>query len=266
MTVDGGCVRGLMHESLASPSSIPLTVIAKQGFRAGPPLFAAPSLVDLLGLLHGVGVYPDLDECDRFRDLRDTCWLDVQDPGNSLMVAALVDEPCMLTNSITAALVTTTEIGISVANSGSCPKGEPPGPNLSLLAIPLRALPSDEITVILQHPGIPAHTAKMMVDLRQPLDIHTDVRVRATEVISSIESAERDAIQRVPPGHTVTFQRVGTNRWSDTALGCSVEGQTYQPADAKGFVVFMRGSDQPQLAMEYHVSGPTVVFCGRVAY
>jgi hypothetical protein len=183
------------------------------------------------------------------------------------MIAALIDEPCMLTDSVNATLAAaTSEITITVINSGSCPKGLPPSPSLSLIAIPLSVLPAAEMTINLLHPGIPAHSGKMMVDLRQPLDVHSDLPARISEVIASISTSEKDASNRLPPGQAVSFLWIGSNRWTDTGLGCPVQGQAYQPTDARGFVVFLRGTDQPQMAMEYHVSGPNLAFCGRVAY
>ena len=266
LAVVEGCGPNLSPTAIATPPALPVTVLVNQGYVAGPLLVAAPSLTDLLAMVHGIGVRPGLDECQRFQDLRPSCWLDVKDPGDSLLIAALINEPCMLTNSVSAALSSTNEISVTVINSGSCPGGIPPGPSLSLLAIPLSVLPTDEITLDLVHPGIPAHSTRMMVDLRRPLDVHTDVQARIHDVDTAINAAQQDALKRITPGQTVTFLGIGTNRWADTSLGCPIQGRAYPPADARGLVVFMRGSDQPQLAMEYHWSGSTLTFCGRVPY
>jgi hypothetical protein len=259
-----GCGGG----EVPSPS-ISLTKLSHEGFEGGATqLVAAPSLPDLLGLLHGVGVFPSLDECNRFRQFRAQCWLDVKDPGNSLMVAGLVDLPCKATDSTSATMSATTELTITVANSGDCGRGSgmAPLPFLSLMAIPLSALPADEITVRLLHTGVSVPVAKMMVDLRRPLNVHSDVLGLTTEVIAAHTTAMADAGTRVVYPGQVSLLAIGTNRWTDTALGCLIPGQKHAPSDARGYVVFLRGSDQPQLAMEYHVSGTTVAFCGRVAY
>jgi hypothetical protein len=116
------------------------------------------------------------------------------------------------------------------------------------------------------HVGITTPIAKMLVDLRRPLNVATDMQARMNEVIAADAAATSDALDRVPPGQSVLLWSIGTSRWTDTGLGCPVQGQAYQPADARGFVVFIMGSDQPQLAIEYHVSGPNLAFCGRVAY
>lgn len=275
LTVVVGCGRNLLPAAVATPtsvataSSIPVTELTHEGFLFGaaqPALLAAPSLADLLGLLHGVGVFPRLEECNRLPQLRAQCWLDVKDPGNSLMVAAAVEEPCMVTNSVTAALTATNEIDVTVVNSGSCGQGGmAPLPFLSLLAIPLSALPADEITIKLLHTGVATPPAKMMVDLRRPLNIYADVQTRMNEVLAAITAATNDAMNRVVFPAQFSFLAIGTDRWSDSGLGCPIPGQAYTPADARGYVVFLRESDQPLLAMEYHVFGATLVFCGRVA-
>jgi hypothetical protein len=168
-----------------------------------------------------------------------------------------------VTDSVTAALTATNEITITVVNSGRC-GGVPALPTLSLLAIPLSALPADEITVKLLHPGMPTYSAKAMVDLRQPLDIHTDLPARISDVKTAISAAERDARSRVAPGQAVSFLAVDADRWTETGLGCPVQGKAYQPADARGFVIFFSSTDQAQ-PMEYHISGANLAFCGRVA-
>lgn len=269
-TIVAGCGRGLAPAAVVTPPSIPVTELTQEGFLFGagqPALMAAPSLTDLLGLLHGVGVFPGLDECNRLPQVRAQCWLDVKDPGNSLMVAAAVEEPCMLTNSVTAALSATDEVTITVVNSGSCGHGGmAPLPSLSLLAIPLSALPADEITVKLTHTVVATPPAKMMVDLRRPLNIYTDAQTRSNEVLAAVKAATNDAMNRVVFPAQFSFLAIGTDRWTDMGLGCPIPGQAYTPADARGYVVFLRESDQSQLAMEYHVSGTTAVFCGRVAF
>ena len=264
---------------VAAPSvspNVPLAmkVLAKQG-PAGATLMAAPSLVDLLGLLHGAGVSPGLDDCTQFSQMppiRADCWLDVKDPGNSLLVAAVVDEPCAATNSVTAELPAANELTVTAAHTAAClatpggPKGGAQGiPTLSLLSIPLTALPSDEITVTLVHTGISVSPTKVSVDLRQPLTIHTSAPAVANDVATAITSAEKDTDRRAAsPGQIVSLLAVGTSRWSDTSLGCPNPGQTYSPADARGYVVLLRGGDHT--AWEYHVSGSLLAFCGQVPY
>jgi len=209
---------------VAAAASVPVTVITDTGFGGGsgtPGLVAAPSLTDLLGLVHGLGFYPSLDECTRVPQFRPQCWLDVKDPGSSLLVAAYVDVPCTLTQSVTAALSLPTEVTITVVSTPACQNGgELPAAHLSLLAIPLTLLPVDEVTVNALHTGISVRTAKMMVDLRRPLNFATDMQARTNEFDAATTEATNDALTRVPPGQTVSFVAFGTNRWTDTSLGC----------------------------------------------
>jgi hypothetical protein len=266
LMVSFGCGHIGANNAAATPLAIPLTVITNNGFVGGPPIVAAPSLTDLRGLVHGIGANTSLDQCNRVPQVRAQCWLDVKDPGNSLLVGARLDEPCMTTQSVTAALSLPTEVTISVLHSGSCDSGWPPLPHLSLLAIPLNVLPTDEIAVRFVHVGIARPVAKMLVDLRRPLNLATDVEARMNEVIAAGAAATKDAVSQVPPGQSVSFVALGTNRWTDTSLACPVQGRSYVQADARGYVIFLRGSDQPQLEMEYHVSGANLAFCGRLSF
>jgi len=243
-----------------------MTVIANNGLVGGPMLVAAPTMSDLLGLVYGLGTLIGVDDCNRLPQVRAQCWLDVKDPGNSLLVAARIDEPCMLTLSLTAALSLSDEVTISVTNKYSCIAGMPPAPHDTLLAIPLTSLPADEITVRLVHVGITTPAAKMLVDLRRPLNVAADMTTRVNDVRAAVTAATNDAVTRVAPGQSFLLWSVGTSRWSDTSLGCPVQGHAYQPAEARGYVVFIRASDQPTLQMEYHVSGSNLAFCGRVPY
>jgi len=265
-----GCAGVRSPSAVATPHTVPITQLSKQGFRFGayqPAVSAAPSLIDLLGLLHGVGVFPSLEECNRFPYLRPACWMDIKDPANSLMVAAFVDVPCMLTDSVTAAMSATTELTITVMSSGRCIKPATQSlPYLTLLAVPLSAVPAEEITVRVVHSGVRLPTARTMVDLRQPLNTSTDLHGRIAEVLGALDAATNDGVKRVPPGQSLSFVAIWTSRWKDTGLGCPVHGQQVRAASTPGYVVLMKGSDQPLLAMEFHVSGPALAFCGRVPY
>src|SRR5260370_18099447 len=243
-----GCGSVPADNAVTTPASIPLTVIANDGLVGGPMLVAAPTLTDLLGLVYGLGTLTSLDECNRLPQVRAQCWLDVKDPGNSLLVAARIDEPCMLTQSVTAALSLPTEVTISVINTTICIPRMPPPPHDTLLTIPLTVLPTDELTVRLLHVGLTTPVAKMLVDLRQPLDVVTDMRARINEVIAAGAAATNDAVTRVPPGQSVSFVALGTNRWIDTSLDCPVQGKSYSPSHARRYVIFLRGSDHPPSA------------------
>jgi hypothetical protein len=274
LCVVSGCGNPVKPSVLVTPPAISIAVMAQQGPRGGT-LAAASSLVDLLGLLHGLGVDPSLDECNRFAQIppiRAACWLDVKDPGNSLMIAAVLDEPCTVTTAVSGVL-SLDEITITVVHTGSCsatpgaPKGgAQPAPTLSLLSIPLSALPASEITVNLVHTGASIPVARVPVDLRQPLTIHTNVEAVRSDVVTAISSAERDAGNRIAFPAQILFLGIGTGRWTDTSLGCPVAGQSVSSADARGYVVYLRSTGQPNTALEYHASGTQLAFCGQVTY
>ena len=248
---------------------IPVTRLTIGGFTGGPDLLAAPSLPDLLGLVHGWGAFPSIEECQQLRQVRDMCWPQVRDPGDSLMVAAIVEEPPCAATSIASAMSGTNEVTITVVDGWGCTigSGDVAIPTRSLLAIPLSRLLADEIVIKLQHTGVEAPPPKMMVDLRRPLNIHEDVQTAMNDMRAAIGEAAGDAINRVAAGQSFGLLAIGTDRWTDTGLGCPTPGHVYIPADARGYrVYFLRRSDQPHLAMEYHVSGTTVAYCGQVAY
>ncbi len=267
MTAAWGCGRGLTS---ATPPPVAVTELSPQfqGFiGAGPGLLAAPDLVDVLGLIHGMGYRPNLDECARMPELRAQCWLDIKDPGDSLLIATVVDEPCLTAQSVSGAL-SSTELAITVVHTGVCGHGGASAgtPYLSLLAIPLTALPADEVTVKVFHTGLAVPMQKMMVDLRRPLTIGTDVQVQTNQIIAAVKAALNDAANRLGPGQAASFLAIGTDRWTDAGLGCPTSGHSYAPQDARGYVVFLKDPDLQQLPMQYHISGASLAFCGRTAY
>lgn len=264
------CGRGFAPSAPTTPTPIelPVTILSAPGFDGGmyfPDLVAAPSLVDLLGLVHAVGAHPSFDDCIRVPGLRSECWLDVKDPGDTLLIGAILAAGCTNTDSVSAQLSDPKSVTIIATHSGGCGRGGAAGsPEMTLLGIPLAALSPTEIRITLTHVGASAPSSDTVVDLRRPLDLATDARSRMNETIAAITLAGDDAIRRVGNAQ-ISFAGVGTDRWNDTALGCPTPGRTYKPTTAQGYVVFLRRSDQPQSRMEYHVSASTQVFCGLVS-
>jgi hypothetical protein len=272
----GGCGSPPQGNTQTSPtgSTLPFTIL--------PNLFAAPSLVDLQGSIFGLGSDPNIYDCQKEPVLARECWLDIKDPGSALLIGALVEVPCA-ESSFSATLSARDEITIAVMDRaspyppgfipsggpspkpGACAKGVTPAWMLSLLAIPFSALPADELTIKVAHPGLDIPSSKTMVDLKRPLNISTDLTARIAEVRSAINLAFQDATTRVTPGQSVGAVALGTQRWPDTALGCPVAGQQYAAIVSMGYLVLLEGSDQPSLLMEYHASGNTLRFCGRTA-
>ncbi len=269
----------------ATATPVPFTVLSQAGplyTRDYPDLFAAPSLVDLQGLIYGLGSNPPLNNCQRAQSIRRQCWLDIKDPGDAMLVAAYIDVPCAQSEP-SATFSAPNEITITVVDKaiaipsgflpnnapspkpGECPKGSPAPATLSLLAFPLTAVPADELTIKVVHPAIQIPDAKTVVDLKVPLNISRNLDARIAEVRAATEQAFQDALTRLPPGASVGFLELGTAQWPDTSLGCPVAGGQYAAVASTGYVVLLKGSDQPSLAMEYHSSGSLKQFCGRVA-
>ena len=289
VTVLVGCGNPSEPHAHTSPTATPLAVavlshVGPHYLGAYPNLFAAPSLIDIQSLIFAIGSNPNLDDCRRSpaKIMKSQCWLDVKDPGNAMLIGALVEVPCAESH-FSATLSALDEITIVVIDRaspytpgfipsgapspkpGACAKGFTPAWTLSLLAIPFSALPADELTIKVVHPALDIPVSKTMVDLRRPLNISTDLSARIAEVRAAINLAFQDALTRVTPGQSVGVVALGTQRWPDTGLGCPVAGQQYAAITSMGYLVLLKGSDQPSLLMEYHASGNTLRFCGRTA-
>lgn len=279
-----GC--GSCNQATASPSPtggtppIPVSILGN-GFAAQRMILAAPSLLDLLGLVHGVGSEPTFDQCNNWVQLHAPaqrgCWTDITDSRKDLFIAAQVLEACLKTKSVTARLSAGNTLTIAAVSYGQCPPGAGmvARPVLSLLAIPLAHLPADEVTISVIHSYLAGSKPffgklaplKTRVDLRQPLDTHHDLQVRMAQVGSAIGAAQADALRRLAPDQWPYPRIVGTDRWTDGSLGCPTAGQTYKAEEARGFVVYLSWLGQPlDSAVEYHVAGGTVAYCGRVSY
>ncbi len=282
-----GCAgfRGSSAQGSPAASPVSVSILSHQGalvVRDYPSLFAAPSLIDLQGLVFGLGSNPRLSDCQQARVLRGGCWLDITDPGNAMLIAAYVEVPCAQTE-LSAAITAPDEVTITAVDGavavppgflpssapslkpGECPKGAGAAPMLSLLAIPLSSLPATELTLKVDHVGIQIAEAKTKVDLQRPLNISRNLDARIAEVRAATQLALQDAMTKVPAGKSVGFRAIGTGRWTDTGLGCPVAGQQYSAITAPGFWVMLESSDQPTMALEYHLAGGVEAFCGRVA-
>jgi hypothetical protein len=136
---------------------------------------------------------------------------------------------------------------------------------LSLLAIPVGALPADELTIKLVHPLANVAMGRTVVDMKSPLHISSapvDAQIKLAQTALNLASA--DAQKRVAPGQSTRFVMFGTGRWRDTGLGCPVSGQNYDAIDSSGYIILLKATDQPSKVMEYHISGSLTAFCGLV--
>lgn len=283
VAVLASCSNPADQHARISPVSnqLPVTVLSKIGPNlAGgrQNLFAAPALVDLQGLAFGYWSNPNFYDCRRSQApfFRNMCWLDIKDPGNAMLVGAYVDDLCA-DSTFSATLSAPHEVTITVAyrptprppflqgpaqslKPGQCPQ-EPTQALLSLLAIPLTALPADELTIKLVHPGVDLPAWKTMVDLKRPLNISNDLDSAIGRVGAALKLASSDAASRASLGGSASILWFGTGRWPDTGLGCPVSGQRYEAVTSMGYVIVMKGADQSS-ATEYHVSRNLLRFCG----
>lgn len=283
----GGCGKLPQGNAQTSPtgSTLPFTILSHVGPRylgAYPNLFAAPSLLDLEALVFAVGTNPNLEDCrgSRAPIMKSQCWLDMKDPGNSMLIAAYVDLPCSQSD-LSATLSAPNEVTLTVTDyagpfppgflassapspkPGDCPKSMPSPAMLSLLAIPITSLPADELTIKLVHPLADVAVGRTMVDMKSPLHISggaLDAQIAVAQTALSLASA--DALKRVSPGQSTRFLLFGTGRWPDTSLGCPVSGQNYNAVESTGYIVLLKPTDQPSKVMEYHISGSLATFCG----
>jgi len=270
-----------------TPTLVPVTILSHDGFLVQPNypgVLAAPSLLGLRGLVHGIGSDPRLDMCRTLPALKGQCWLDIKDPGNALFVAAYVEAPCA-ENSLQAALTGSAEITITATaaaapdprhpglatSPGQC-AGAMPSAERSLLSIPLSAVPSGQVVVKVVHSGASIAAESTTVDLASPLNVSTDLDAKVVEVQTSINEAFQDALSapgtanaKVRPGASVSLHSFGTARWDSTDLGCPSPGKQSIPTTETGYTIGLVSSDQPSTVFEYHISGNLMSFCGRIA-
>jgi hypothetical protein len=212
--------------------------------------------------------------------MRKACWLDIKDPGNAMLIAAYVDDVCA-SSTFSAALSAPDELTITVTyiptppplrfypspmappKPGACPQ-DPTQELLSLLAIPLTALPPEELTVKLVHPAVDIPAERTVVDLKHPLNTSSNADDAMGRVTAALDRASADAQSRLGPGYWTTLGWFGPGRWPDSSLGCPVSGQRYDPGTFLGFIVVFRAGGQPS-AMEYHVTEHLLRFCGSTA-
>lgn len=272
-----------LQTSLTPPPRLPITVLSHVGPTSPRSLFAAPSLVDLQGLIFAIGTNPNLGDCrlSRAKVMKSACWLDITDPGNALLIGALVELPCA-ENHFSATFSAADEITITAIHRvppyppgflpsggpppqpGFCAKGITPAWTLSLLAIPLSALPEDELTIKLVHPAVDLPISRTTVDLKRPVNTSTNLDHAIGQVQAALNLATNDALSRVSPGQSASIVWFGTDRWSDTSLGCPVSGQHYDAAISPGYIVVVQPTDKPT-STEYHVSGNLLRSCGTTA-
>ena len=130
LAVLASCGRGPQSGAQTSPTptQLPVTVLSHTGplyARYYPNLFAAPSLVDLQGMVFAIGTNPNLDDCRRSKAqiMKSQCWLDIKDPGNSMLIAAYVDVPCSQSD-LSATLSAPNEVTLTVSDhAGPFPPG-----------------------------------------------------------------------------------------------------------------------------------------------
>ena len=137
---------------------------------------------------------------------------------------------------------------------------------LSLLAIPISAVPADELTIKLVHPLADIPVGRTVVDMKSPLQISTnllDAQIKADQ--AALNQALADALTKGNPGQSANYRLFGTGRWPDTALGCPASGQQYTAITSLGYVIELQATDQPSSVMEYHVSGSLTRPCGLIA-
>lgn len=95
---------GIFTPSPLPALGIPVSVLGT-GFLASHAVLAAPSMSDLLGLVHGVRMEPEFDQCNEPAQFHSgiprACGTDIHDPGDALLISATVLQACVRPRSIT---------------------------------------------------------------------------------------------------------------------------------------------------------------------
>lgn len=196
--------------------------VVQQG--SGTPIAVSTDLADLQALIIGSGGRPGYDPCPS-QPHRGKCWSELSSPPNTLFVATVLEPFCAQARVIGATLVPPRDLRVA-AEYESCPRGfgSAAVPTLSVLGVPLAALPAEILTVSLDlysktsvNPET-GETRSTLVDLRTPAMPTPSPAVRQDSVRRAVNAAEVAVLadQSRPVGTQVTQLAVLRTPAADT--------------------------------------------------
>ncbi len=271
MVVFAGCAPWHSSEG----TTIPFTILAKKG----PPdpgtlsILAATSLNDLRTLF--VGIDPRTEPCQVDAGgvaYGEMCWRSITEPSSSLLVALLTYGVCQQTKSVDGELSNRSTLTFTAVNGGQCAfgRGTAPEPQFWLIAIPLKSLPEDLLTIHIKRRMEGAFTrrilleSKTLVDLRPPFVPASDGASRVNEIHRAISEAVADAKART--GQAATLKEFGTRKWPVANL-CAPHSSGETTELIPGYFIVLQaenrggpnGKQEPMI--EYHSAGGRTIYC-----
>jgi hypothetical protein len=218
-------------------------------------------------------------------------WKDVTVPESSLLIAIFHagTSGCPHADISRLALSGTT-LTVSLQNrQPPCLPHDDDGTNVStLLAVPLKSLPSAVLTVKVDHPAVDANNNASypvdnwtVVDLRVPTPQPFNATTRVKEGVAAVGAAALDILKRthrlgtnkacgscVTSGNDWYLVGLGVESWADTGLGCQIAGEKPIQKAISGYLIILAHRDphgNSPIAVdgtfEYHVGGDRALYC-----
>jgi hypothetical protein len=223
-------------------------------------------------------------------DIDPGAWKDVTVPDSSLLIAIFHagTSGCPRADISRLALSGTT-LTVRLQNRQPPCRPHDDSPNVStLLAVPLKSLPSAVLTLKVDHPPVDENSNAAypvdnwtVVDLRVPAPQPLNPMTRAKEGVAAVGAAALDILKRthrlgtnkacgpcVTSGNDWYLVGLGVESWADTGLGCPIAGEKPVQKAISGYVVILAHRDlngNSPIAVdgtfEYHVGGGRALYC-----
>jgi len=271
-------------------TAVPNQVLGNGGPSAA--IVASTFLSDIRALTFVAGIAPSVaaDPIDQPHiDVDFQAWKNVTVPDSSLLIAiSRAGTSGCLHADITRVALTGTTLTIRLQNhQPPCLPHDYENPS-SLLAVPLKSLPSAVLTLKVEHPPVDASNNAAypvdnwtVVDLRTPTPRAPDPTTRAKEGVAAVGAAAMDILKRmhrlgtnkacgpcVTSGNQWYLVGLGVESWADTGLGCPIAGEQPVQKEISCYVVILAHRDlsgNSPIAVdgtfEYHVGGGRAVYC-----
>jgi hypothetical protein len=208
------------HEPIihgASATLLPdLSALAVFNARGNSLLLASTDLPDLRAIIAGVGGRFDWESCRRPQTASDRqqCWLDTAVPARSLFIAGDFIAPCANTDLNVEVQGSTLKVLGSYSPIDCGGRGSLPQPTFSVIAVPLRVLPTALVTIVFDNGNPPSAT---MVDLRPLVPTGPPPDQRYSEVVTAMKAITTASNKR---GVSEALDEFAVLSWPDVGSGC----------------------------------------------
>ncbi len=246
-------------ETLPSGRNVPVSLVASEGPVPGTLDVLASRSVAQLKAMICVAQGCEPAGCPTVPAEHATCWPSIIQDSSHLYIA--FSGPAAPKLSLSASLRDDT---LTILDSPSgVGGGGGPSPLLSVAAVPVSALPTTIVTVVVPPSDKAPFYSRAIVDLSVPSQgLSADLEFQ--KLHEAVLLAATDANSHVN-GSDTTFWAVdalGVMSWSNASLGCPVPAGT-AGISAVGYILFLvKGQSLGVPELEYHTDGTHTIFCG----